>query len=406
MTYQSDKPVVEDFAQDPSNVLTGLFEKPILQPIKITDNSLRDGEQFPHVAYNLEDKLALAKLLNDIGVYRISVGFPAVSELERQTIKSILALGLDFPDIGGLARMVKSDIDHLAEVGLKTLGLFLSTSDSHMHDKLGMTEEQAHRRMEESVAYANELGLKVVIGFEDATRTPLPRLLRLCKAAADLGATEVHIADTVGILTPTSTHGLFSLLRQWIPIEIGCHFHNDLGMATANSLAALEAGADVIDTTLCGLGERTGNTPLEQLAVALRVKYGRDLGMRLDLLPEASKILARRAQVGFAPNKPIIGEHVFSHESGIHVHGLMANPECYQPFPPALVGRKHRIIYGKHSGLNSIARLLSSAGIELPRARQEELLVQVKKAAEGKTRVSEDDVQAWALELAGDVAAS
>lgn len=381
----------------PANVLTSLFQREIKQEIKVTENSLRDGEQFPGVAYSVADKIAIAQALAEVGVYGLSLGFPAVSQGERDTVKELMALDLKIPRIWAIARMVKSDIDHVLECGLRWVGTFVSTSDWHLRDKLRMTEEKALARMEEIIPYAVSCGVNVAVGLEDASRTPLPRLIRLVKAASSLGASTVFIADTVGILTPSATYGLFSLLRKMVPCELATHFHNDLGMGTANAIAALEAGADVVDTTLGGLGERAGNTPLEELLVTLRVKYGRDLGMRLDKLPDAARVLSRAAGVSWQPNKPIFGDNVFSHESGIHVHGLLANRICYQPFPPELVGRQHRFIYGKHSGITSIVHLTKRAGLELSKAQIERVLERVKSTAESKVTVTEGDVVEWAL---------
>ena len=394
----------DDTAIEAANVLTQLFQRAIEQPIKVTENSLRDGEQFPGVAYTVADKIAIAQALAEVGIYGMSLGFPAVSQGERDTVKELMALNLKIPRIWAIARLVKSDIDHVLECGLSWLGTFVSTSDWHMRDKLRMTEEQVLARMEEQIPYAIACGVNVAIGFEDASRTPLPRLLRLVKTAVDLGVHTIFIADTVGILTPSATYGLFSLLRKMVPCELATHFHNDLGMSTANAIAALEAGADLVDCTLAGLGERAGNTPLEELLVTLRVKYGRDLGMRLDKLPEAARILSEAAKMPMATNKPIFGDNVFSHESGIHVHGLLANPICYQPFPPALIGREHRFIYGKHSGLASIAHLTRREGIELSKSQLEQVLERVKRTAESKVPVSEGDVLSWALAASQDMA--
>jgi isopropylmalate/homocitrate/citramalate synthase len=388
---------------EPSNVLTDLFRIPIEQPILITDNSLRDGEQAPELAYSLDEKLAIATALAELGVHGINVGFPAVSAEEQRAVREIVALKLKVPRIIAFTRLVQADMDCALECGVHWITTFIPTSDSHLRDKLRMTEAQALAQMEKLLPYARAAGLRVQFAFEDATRTPLHRLLRFVEAAQAYGIDTLYIADTVGTLVPSAAYRLFSLLRRVVRCGLACHVHDDLGMATANAIAALEAGADQVDCTLLGLGERAGNTPLEELAVALRVKYGRDLGLRLDLLPRAVEVVRRAAAVSIAANKPIVGEHVFSHESGIHVHGMLSNPVCYESFPPSLVGRKHRIIYGKHSGLRSVAYALEQAALELGEAEQKQLLDRIKREAQDKRKVAEADVIAWAHALGARV---
>lgn len=382
--------------QNPANILTALFQPEITQSITIMDNSLRDGEQAPGVAYSLEDKLEIAQIIAKMGIHCITFGFPAVSEQERSCIREIAALKLPFKRTVVGARLVQSDIDYALACNTSWIGVFISISDWHLHDKLKITETEALNRMAEHIPYALQGNVKVLFVFEDATRTPLPRLLRFVQQAVDLGVHAISLADTVGILVPSATYRLYSLLRKLVPCELACHFHNDLGMATANALAALEAGADLIDGTIMGLGERAGNIPLEELVVALQVKYGRDLGIRLDLLPKAAEIIARAAQVQWQVHKPILGSQIFQHESGIHVHGLLANPLCYQAYPPELVGQQHQIVYGKHSGMAGIVHLLQQEQIELPRAQQLELLEKIKAAAVQKQAVSTKMVIEWA----------
>lgn len=387
------------------DVLTKLFMPKIERPLSIIDNSLRDGEQAPGVSYTVEEKLQIARLLDAVGVHGMSVGFPAVSEQERECVRQILGAGLSIERMTALSRLKRRDVDSVAELGLKWISLFVATSDTHLTDKLRMTEAEALAGMEEVVPYAVSQGLNVMFGFEDSTRTPLPRLLRFIQAAEDFGAKVVVVADTVGILTPLTTYRLFSLLRPFVRGGLGCHLHNDFGMATANALAAIEGGVDYADCTVLGLGERAGNTRLEELAAVLRVKHGLDLGLDLSVLPELTETVARAAGVSIEANKPVVGSHVFSHESGIHVHGILANPACYEPFPPALVGREHQIIYGKHSGLASIQELLRRRGLELSTDTQRELLGRIKAEAQQKRKIPESLVVSMAEALATEASA-
>lgn len=384
---------------DPANVLTDLFTSSIDHTVQLSDNSLRDGEQAPGVAYTVAEKVDIARQLDAFGVHSISVGFPAVSEQERECIRELLGAGLKIPRVVAFARLVKADIDHVAALELPWISLFVPTSEWHVRDKLGTSDDVLLSKMEEMIPYAVSCGLQVQFAFEDATRTPLPKLLRFMRHAEDLGALCLGIADTVGILTPPSTYRLFSLLRRAVRGKLACHFHNDLGMATANAVAAVEAGTDLADCTVLGLGERTGNSRLEELAVILQVKYGLDLGVRLDRIGQLTETVARAAGVAVPANKPIVGAHCFSHESGIHAKGILSNPICYQPFPPDLVGRSHELIYGKHSGLASVQALLERVGVELSEAEQRSLLEQVKARGARKEEVSEEWVVAKAREL-------
>jgi isopropylmalate/homocitrate/citramalate synthase len=242
----------------------------------------------------------------------------------------------------------------------------------------------------------------VAFGVEDFSRTPLPRLLRMLQTAVDAGADQLTLPDTLGVLTPTAAGRIVGLLKAVFPVPLVLHFHDDLGLALANTLAGLEAGAQVAHVTINGVGERTGNTCLEELAVVLKLKYGRDLGLKLDRLPALSDLVHRASGTRPGPHKPVTGRWCFTHESGIHVAGLLANPECYQPYPPSLVGRHHEVVFGKHSGSHGVAYLAQRAGVELSEAGRRAVLDRVKTAAEArKGTVDEAEVLRWIQEESG-----
>jgi isopropylmalate/homocitrate/citramalate synthase len=387
-------------ADEPANVLTAAFQTPIEQPIQIWEQTLRDGEQTPGIAFTQPEKLSLARRLDALGVFGMNVGYPAVSEYEAETVRRIVALGLR-AELAVTSRLIKEDVDAAAATGVHWAFCFTSLSDWHIKDKLKTTEAALLDKVREVVPYARSKGMKLSFAVEDATRTPLPRLLKFIQLAEELGANAIRVCDTVGVLVPTATFRLIQLMRPLVKSSLVMHFHNDMGMATANSLAALEAGADAVDATLNGLGERAGNTPLEELAVALQVKYGRDVGIKLDQLCEAAAECARLTGLATPHNKPITGSKVFSHESGIHVAGLLANPVTYEPFAPAMIQRQHTIIFGKHSGIAGVRNLLKRENMELSGASEKALLERIKHAGQSKEDVPEQRVLDWARELQG-----
>lgn len=381
-----------------ANVLTGPFDARLEHPIELLDTTLREGEQPPGIVFTPDEKLEIARALDEVGVHWVSVGFPAVSAEERESCRRIVREGFRFRT-AALCRLIPADIDATVDAGVELVSLFLGTSDSHLFDKLRMTEDQAVDRIQAAVRHGKERGALVSFGAEDFSRTPLPRLLRLLQAAAEAGADQLTLADTLGVLTPASTGRIFGFLKALFPQPLVVHFHNDLGLALANTLAALEAGASIAHVTVNGAGERTGNTCLEELAVLLRVKYGRDLGLRLELLPKLSGLVHAASGTRPPAHKPVTGQWCFTHESGIHVAGILANPECYQPYPPSLVGRHHEIVFGKHSGSHSVDCLVELHGLHLSDEGRKGVLARIKTEAERrKASIAEDEVLAWVRE--------
>lgn len=384
-----------------ANVLTAAFEARIDQPIEILDTTLREGEQPPGMVFSPDQKLEIARALDDFGVHWISVGFPAVSEEERETARRIVEGGFRCRT-AALCRVLRADVDLTVDLGVELVSLFLGGSDSHLHDKLGLTEDEALRKIADVVAHSKGRGAITSFGVEDFSRTPLPRLVRMFQAAVDEGADWLALADTLGVLTPPSTYHVVRYLRAHLGVPVMLHFHDDLGLALANSLAGLEAGAEMVHATVNGVGERSGNTCIEELAVVLAVKYGRDLGLKLDRLWELCGLVHRLSGTEPPPHKAVTGKWAFSHEAGIHVAGLLANPECYQPYPPALVGRHHEVVFGKHSGAKGVEELARGHGLELPAEARKAVLAKIKRAAETRlSTVDEDEILGWLREAAG-----
>jgi isopropylmalate/homocitrate/citramalate synthase len=383
------------------NVLTGPFETRLSPPIDIIDSTLREGEQPPGIVFSPDQKFEIAQALDEVGVHRVSLGFPAVSAEEQASVTRMAKAGFKFRK-GVLVRMIPSDIDIAADCGVDGVMLFIGGSDSHLFDTPRMTEDEALRKIDSSVRHAKSHGLACGFGIEDFTRAPLDRSLRLFQAAIDAGANELGLIDTLGVLTPTTTYRIVSLLVALLPIRMMVHFHNDLGLALANTLMALEAGAKAASVTVNGVGERTGNVCLEELAVVLRLKYGLDLGLRLDKLHAISQLVHRFSGTRPSEHKPIVGKWTFTHESGIHVAGLLANPETYQPFPPHIIGRHHEIVFGKHSGVQGVARLAELSGLQLSEPGRKAVLDKIKKdAAQHRRTVPEATILEWIREEIG-----
>jgi isopropylmalate/homocitrate/citramalate synthase len=362
-----------------ANAVTAAYDDPIRHPILLDDDTLRDGEQTVGVCFTLEQKVEIARLLLEAGIHRLNIGFPAVSEEERAAARAVLALGYPKCELYALARATASDVDAVVACGAKYVGVFVPISDLHLQYKLHLSEDAALAKMREVVRYAKRKGLRVGVGLEDASRAPVARTVRFALDLVENGADFINFCDTVGILTPRSTARIVGhLVRELGNIPLSVHLHNDLGMAVANSIVACQEGARQVQGSFAGLGERAGNTCLEEVAVILRVKYGLDLGIDLDKLIAAAHRIAEIAHMPISPCKPILGANVFSHESGIHVHGVTSEPATYEAFPPEMIGRDHQICYGKHSGLASIRHLAQQEGINASEAVLEETLRRIK----------------------------
>jgi isopropylmalate/homocitrate/citramalate synthase len=375
-----------------SNVLTGQFERPIdARRVMLYDNTLREGEQPPGVVFTSDEKYELALALDDFGVHFANVGFPAVSKEEFQTVARIAKAGLRMK-LASLSRVLPEDIDKTVDAGVAMVALFLGGSDSHLRSKLRLSEAEALGKIEAAVRRVKERGAIASFAVEDGSRTPLPRLLKMYQVAVEAGADYLVIADTVGVLTPHTTYRLVEILKSLLPRPIGLHFHDDLGLALANTLAGLEAGAEMAQVTVNGAGERSGNTCLEELVVALKVKYGVELGLKLDRLTALCERVHRASGTRPSEHKSITGKWCFTHESGIHVAGILAEPECYQPYPPQMVGREHEIVFGKHSGMQAVAYLAQRERIELSESARRAVLDKIKRFAESKQGTVEPEM--------------
>jgi methanogen homocitrate synthase len=352
--------------------------------ITVYDTTLRDGEQTPGVCLRTPEKLKIARKLDELGLPQIEAGFPVVSNEERRSVKAIVDEELD-AQILVLSRTKKEDIDIAIECGVDGIITFLGTSDIHLKHKLKKSKDEALNICMNSIEHAKDHGLFVAFSAEDATRTDLDFLKKIYYRAENYGADRLHIADTVGAISPQGMSYLVRELKKNINTEIALHCHNDFGMALSNCISGLLAGASAVSTTVNGIGERAGNTSLEEFVMSMLIIYGVDLGYNIEVFYELSQLVEELTNMRVPENKPIVGKNVFRHESGIHVDAVIEEPLTYEPFLPELIGHHRRIVLGKHSGCRAVKAKLDECGIDVTRDELCEIVEKVKaKREEGK----------------------
>ena len=366
--------------------------------VLISDTTLRDGEQMPGATLEPEDKLRIALALQQAGVHSLDVGFPASSQADFDAIR-LIAAQVKKPVLTALCRTVAADIERADEAlqGLadhkRGVSLFCGTSPLHRRDQLQKTEAEVLTIITDAIQRAREKFEVVAFSPEDASRTEMPFLSQVYREAIDAGATTIGFPDTVGVLIPEQVRGIMRQLQDTVPhwdrALFAVHFHNDLGLAVANTLTGVEEGAKIVQCTVNGIGERAGNAALEQVAIALKMHeeyFGCKTKIDLAQLAPLCKLVAELTGIPLPPQQPISGDNIFATEAGIHQAGLLKNPDIYLPFRPETVGGGEiRIVLGRHCGRKALAHRLAELGLEANNELLDGLLAEIKALPKGTT---------------------
>jgi 2-isopropylmalate synthase len=378
--------------------------------VRIFDTTLRDGEQSPGFSMNTAEKIRMARQLAKLGVDVIEAGFPISSRGDLEAVRAVAKEVRDVP-IAALARAKRADVaaavEALESAAASRLHVFLATSDLHLRVKLNMTREQALEAITSMIRLGRQQVAEVEFSAEDAGRTDIDFLCQVCRAAVDAGATVLNLPDTVGYAVPEEYGEMFRKVREYLGdpsgVTLSAHCHDDLGMAVANSLAAVRAGVRQIECTINGIGERAGNAALEEVVVALAVRknsFGVATGIRLQELFPASRLLSEITGAAVAPNKAVVGANAFAHEAGIHQDGIIKNPETYEIISPQTVGVPARsLVLGKHSGRHALRMSLHDLGYEASDVELAEVYRRVTALADQEKHVRQKDLVAIAHEV-------
>ena len=372
--------------------------------VRIFDTTLRDGEQTLGVSLSPEQKLAIAKKLDDLGVDAIEAGFPVISEGELKAVKMITSEGLSC-EIAGLTRTIKKDIDAAIEAGLNYVHTFIATSDIHLEHKLKMTRDQALEKAIAAVEYGKSRGLQVEFSAEDASRTDREFLKKVFGDVAKAGADRVNIPDTVGYSTPEYMAEITRDTIEATKLPVSVHCHNDFGLAVANALSGIHAGAACAHVTINGIGERAGNTSLEEFSMALKClpyEQNYETNIKSELIYNTSRFISKTVGIIVQPNKAIVGANAFGHESGIHTHGVLNNPLTYEPISPELVGRKRWLKVGKHAGVHGMNAILKEYGVKPSEEQAQQILDKVKILGDQGQQVTDVELLSMASEILGE----
>jgi 2-isopropylmalate synthase len=355
---------------------------------EILDSTLREGEQTPGVRFSVDEKVHIARLLDEFGVDFIEAGHPLVSAEIRQGVQAVVREGLH-AEVLAHARAVPEDIDAARACDADWVGIFFSVRDKRLEEQFRKNLDQAVDTVQRAVSYAKAHGLRVRYTPEDTVRSPWENVTRVARAAVEAGADRISVADTTGCMTPTRMADFVSRLRMAVRVPLNVHCHNDLGMAVANSLAAVEAGAALVDVTVNGLGERTGIAPLSETTVALRLNYGTEAPWRLEMLPQIAETVAEYSGIPIHAQAPIVGANAFRHNAGLHVAAVFADPDHYESIPARLVGRTRSVALDRFAGLPTLQYKCRELGLAATDEELERVLGRIK--ADERNLVPDDE---------------
>ena len=368
--------------------------------LEILDTTLREGEQTPYVNFTVDEKVEIAKLLDRVGVDMIEAGDPSVSTNVAKAIERIASLGLR-AEIVAHSTATRQGIERAHACGANRVAIFYATSQIHLDHKLHKTPKEALSIIQEHICYARSLGLRVRFTPEDASRTDFDYLVEVCNVAIKAGADRISFADTLGIMQP---HAMFERIQMFrgklLPCKIDLHCHNDYGLALANAMAGIRAGANCIHTTVNGMGERSGIADLAETILAFHNLEGRE---RFNLHPliELSGYLEKVSGFFLAPNKPITGQNAFSHKSGVHTNGILKDPRTYESFDPSILGREHKIVIDKYTGRSAVAARLEEYGIDVSPAELEVIVTRIKDVGDQRKQLFDADILEIAEQVTG-----
>ena len=373
--------------------------------IEIFDTTLRDGEQTPGISFTTEQKRTIARQLDKLGVDIIEAGTPITSKEEKEVVQLICDEGLS-AKICGLARILTRDIDACVDCGVDMIHIFVPSSEIQREHTTKMSEAQVKEQAYKMTRYVKERGFMCMFSAMDATRTRLEFLIDIYKTAEEGGADILNVPDTVGISEPFAMYELVGEIYRAVKVPISIHCHNDFGLAVANSLAAVKAGASEVQVSVNGIGERAGNADLVETVMSLNSIYGLKTNIKTERLFEMAKLIERLTGIPIPVTKPVVGDNAFSHESGIHTHGVIVRSDTFEPgiMTPEMVGHRRRIVLGKHTGKHSIEKKLSEIGMSPSKEELEEILERIKELGASGKRVTDDDLFSIAEVVMGEIA--
>ncbi|MGB9902332.1 2-isopropylmalate synthase [Methanothrix sp.] len=373
--------------------------------MRVFDTTLRDGEQTPGVSLTPEEKLIIARQLDKLGVNVIEAGFPVSSRGEFESVRAIANEGLT-ATVCGLSRIIRSDIDRCLDADVGMVHVFVSTSDIQIAHTIKKSREEIVADSIKAVEYVKDHGVLCLFSAMDATRTPPAFLREIFKAVEGAGADIINIPDTVGIMAPSAFHRLVKEVCSYMNILVDVHCHNDFGLAVANSLAAVEAGAREVQVTVNGLGERAGNANLAETVMSLHSIYGAKTSIKTQYLVETARLVERLTETRIPINAPIVGDNAFSHESGIHSHGVIERSDTFEPgiMTPEMVGHRRRIVLGKHTGRHAVKKVLEESGYHPTEDQLQEILQRIKELGDKGKQVTDADLQTIAEVVLGEIA--